>query len=44
MTFSRVQENCSRAACAVAVICIDQSVKLNGALWIMAEEMRKLNA
>jgi hypothetical protein len=54
-TFSRVQENMlksglrersrnGRATTTRAVTGIDQNVKLNRALWVLAEEMRKLKA
>lgn len=54
-TFSRVQENMikgglhgrngnGRSMTTRAVTGIDQSVKLNRALWVLAEEMRKLKA
>ena len=54
-TFNRVQENATqgglRARSATgkrtrtrAVQGIDQSVKLNRALWLLADEMRKLKA
>lgn len=54
-TFSRVQENMikgglhgrngnGRSMTTRAVTGIDQNVKLNRALWVLAEEMRKLKA
>lgn len=54
-TFNRVQENmikggvrgrntAGRLATTRAVTGIDQSIKINRALWVLAEEMRKLKA
>lgn len=54
-TFNRVQENLTRGGLPARtatgrstrtrpVVGIDQSVKLNRALWVLAEEMRKLRA
>ena len=54
-TLSRVQENMirgglhgrsrnGRATTTRAVTGIDQNVKINRALWVLAEEMRKLKA
>lgn len=54
-TFSRVRENIfkgglqgrsrnGRTTTTRAVTGIDQNLKLNRALWVLAEEMRKLKA